>query len=457
MATKLIPLTQSIRDGILYMAGGSGKESRYEVTRKIEKLESEDKIRRINSAADAEDENIKKDAEKKKWDVYLDPNATGGIQRDKHWQEMQAKIKDGTATPEEIDQFKDWVKHETYNHGGTRYIGDDAADKLAEIDKQRNVELDENGARRSSSIDSENKAAAKRLKDIEEADRAQLDAPTKAKSVKDFDTQEQRDNVAAFLDTIGASEGAGYNTIVGGGKFDDYSKHPNKVGLVTGDGPSTAAGKYQIVNSTWEPIAKKLGLKDFSPESQDKAAIELLREKGALDDILRGDFHTAAKKLGGTWQSMPTGTSGNQGKRSWPYFDSQMERQLEKRKAIVDDDSESDRRPQMDSEKKPAAIADEDAPPKGVSPDDTAPKNAPPPLLRRPSGIESQELPPIPTKGTPLPPEAAAKQVSEQRFIFDASPLEVIHKNERGENIAPRQQLATTVKPASPFGTQRVA
>jgi muramidase (phage lysozyme) len=58
-------------------------------------------------------------------------------------------------------------------------------------------------------------------------------------------------NLKAFLDTIATSEGTygcgddGYNVIVGGDLFDDYSKHPdvlvtlNKAGL-----KSTAAGRY---------------------------------------------------------------------------------------------------------------------------------------------------------------------------------------------------------------------
>lgn len=60
------------------------------------------------------------------------------------------------------------------------------------------------------------------------------------------------------------------------------------------------------------------------------------------------------------------------------------------------------------------------------------------------------------SQGTPLPEEAKNTREREQRFIFDAAPLEIIHKNERGDHVRPPQMLATTVRPASPFGTERI-
>lgn len=95
--------------------------------------------------------------------------------------------------------------------------------------------------------------------------------------------------IAAFLNTISEAEGTasskGYNMIVGLGKagapayFSDFSKHPNIIGLRTSKGPSTAAGRYQIVNRTWRGlVAKYPELKDFSPDSQDKAAWILAQE-----------------------------------------------------------------------------------------------------------------------------------------------------------------------------------
>jgi len=113
-------------------------------------------------------------------------------------------------------------------------------------------------------------------------------------------------NVGKFLDFLGAAEGAGYNTIVGGGSFTSYDKHPGIVGLRTKEGPSTAAGKYQITKTTYDDVAPKLGITDFSPASQDKIALELIRRNGALSDVQSGNFEAAINKLGGTWASLPS-------------------------------------------------------------------------------------------------------------------------------------------------------
>lgn len=128
-------------------------------------------------------------------------------------------------------------------------------------------------------------------------------------------------NVGKFLDFLGAAEGAGYNTIVGGGSFTSYDRHPGKVGLVTKDGPSTAAGKYQITKTTYDDVAPKLGITDFSPASQDRIALHLLQRNGSLDDVRTGNFDAAIAKNGGTWASLPS-SPYNQPKRSNEWVNS---------------------------------------------------------------------------------------------------------------------------------------
>lgn len=113
-------------------------------------------------------------------------------------------------------------------------------------------------------------------------------------------------NVKKFLDFLGRAEGADYNTIVGGSKFSDFRAHPRVIGLTTKEGTSTAAGKYQIVGSTYDAVAPKLGIRDFSPDSQDKIAVELIRQKGALEDVRNGNFDAAVGKLGNIWASLPS-------------------------------------------------------------------------------------------------------------------------------------------------------
>jgi muramidase (phage lysozyme) len=54
-----------------------------------------------------------------------------------------------------------------------------------------------------------------------------------------------------------------------------------------------------------------LGLKDFSPPSQDLAAVNKLRDLGAIDDLIKNDdldgaIFSAAKQ----WYSLPVDSSG---------------------------------------------------------------------------------------------------------------------------------------------------
>lgn len=116
--------------------------------------------------------------------------------------------------------------------------------------------------------------------------------------------------IKAFLDLIGKSEGATYNTLYGGTTFTDFSKHPNKK-ITAGGWTSTAAGKYQFLHKTWVAVSQKLGLKDFSPNSQDLAAIQLIKDRGAYNLILQGKITDAIHICSLEWASMPdqSGTS----------------------------------------------------------------------------------------------------------------------------------------------------
>jgi lysozyme len=78
---------------------------------------------------------------------------------------------------------------------------------------------------------------------------------------------------------------------------------------------STAAGAYQIIKPTWVRLKSKLGLPDFSPASQDAAAIELIAARGALEDVKAGRFSDAVHKCRHEWASLP-GNYAKQGQRS---------------------------------------------------------------------------------------------------------------------------------------------
>lgn len=136
-------------------------------------------------------------------------------------------------------------------------------------------------------------------------------------------------NVRRYLDMIAAAEGVkhGYGTLFGNKEFADFSKHPNvRQSFTQTDGKknvTTAAGKYQFIKPTWDGLARKLNLKDFSPRSQDIAAVELLRENGSLDDVLAGNYDAAVQKDGKTWASLPSSNYA-QPKRSMDFVQSHL-------------------------------------------------------------------------------------------------------------------------------------
>lgn len=122
-------------------------------------------------------------------------------------------------------------------------------------------------------------------------------------------------NVAAFLKAIRLGEGTfkalGYLTIVGGGRFTDFKWHPKiRVWIPRYMLYSTAAGAYQIISPTWQALASRYKFPDFSPEWQDAAAVALIVEKGALDEIRRGDLKKAIELCAPVWASLPGNKDG---------------------------------------------------------------------------------------------------------------------------------------------------
>ena len=129
-------------------------------------------------------------------------------------------------------------------------------------------------------------------------------------------------NVRKMLDVIANAEGVkhGYNTIFGNERSGDLKAHPNvKKEFTQTDGKknsTTAAGRYQFLKGTWDKVSKKYGLTDFSPKNQDLAAVALILGRGALGDVIKGDFTKAVGKLGGEWASLPSSPYA-QPKKSW--------------------------------------------------------------------------------------------------------------------------------------------
>lgn len=98
----------------------------------------------------------------------------------------------------------------------------------------------------------------------------------------------------------------GYNVVVGGTLFYDYSDHPRQhVYIPRYKLYSTAAGRYQLLSRYFDHYKKRLNLKDFSPASQDAIALQQIRERRALNDIDAGRWGDAVAKVRNIWASLP--------------------------------------------------------------------------------------------------------------------------------------------------------
>jgi lysozyme len=73
---------------------------------------------------------------------------------------------------------------------------------------------------------------------------------------------------------------------------------------------STAAGRYQMTRPTWLHLKATLGLKDFTPPSQDDACVQLLKECKAFDLINAGQVADAITLCRHEWASLPGSNAG---------------------------------------------------------------------------------------------------------------------------------------------------
>lgn len=113
----------------------------------------------------------------------------------------------------------------------------------------------------------------------------------------------------------GTSGGDGYQTMFGGGKFSDMSKHPDQVVSKSGYN-SSAAGAYQFLTPTWNMASTALNLTDFSPASQEKAGRYLAEKRGLninkpINTI--EEFRIELDKIAPEWASMPYSGKGVNG------------------------------------------------------------------------------------------------------------------------------------------------
>lgn len=117
--------------------------------------------------------------------------------------------------------------------------------------------------------------------------------------------------LGVIRDAEGTSKYADPYRVAGGGKA-TLSSLDNPVFKMWGftdktgkSNQSSATGAYQFLGKTWDGLQKKYGITDFSPQSQDMAALALIKEAGAFPHIQSGDYLGALNKVRKIWASLP--------------------------------------------------------------------------------------------------------------------------------------------------------
>ncbi|MBE9039288.1 glycoside hydrolase family protein [Oscillatoriales cyanobacterium LEGE 11467] len=152
--------------------------------------------------------------------------------------------------------------------------------------------------------------------------------------------------IRALMRTISAAEsnvGRPYHVLYGGEYIEDLSRHPDRCVRIT-VGPnkgncSTAAGRYQMLSTTWEekselyhPKAEGFWLWDayhFEPEYQDRVIYEWLSDRRAWGEdiaalLRQGQLDKVLRLLSGTWTSLGYGIETNEMTQNLPEIYQKM-------------------------------------------------------------------------------------------------------------------------------------
>ncbi len=140
-------------------------------------------------------------------------------------------------------------------------------------------------------------------------------------------------HIRALMRTISASEASGnrpYSLLYGGQHVNDLSRHP-EICVTIVNGPnkgncSTAAGRYQIINTTWHTIAPKYHPKpmrfmfwvsySYEAEYQDTVVYRWLSDSqfwgiDISQQLRQGKLDNVLRKLSPTWTSLGYGIETN--------------------------------------------------------------------------------------------------------------------------------------------------
>lgn len=91
-------------------------------------------------------------------------------------------------------------------------------------------------------------------------------------------------------------------------RADDLAQHGNVMrpfkNPAGGPNRTSATGAYQFLGSTWASTQKRLGLPDFSRQSQDIAALYQIQQAGGLEAAKSGNVPELARRVGPVWSSL---------------------------------------------------------------------------------------------------------------------------------------------------------
>jgi len=155
--------------------------------------------------------------------------------------------------------------------------------------------------------------------------------------------------IRALMRTISASEASSkrpYSILYGGKHVQDLSRHP-EICVTIVNGPnkgncSTAAGRYQLINTTWYQIAPKYHPRpmklmfwtsySFEAEYQDKVVYQWLKDNRVwrtdINQLLRqGKLKKVLQVLSPTWTSLGYGIETNSISSSLPRIYQKMLRE----------------------------------------------------------------------------------------------------------------------------------
>lgn len=115
-------------------------------------------------------------------------------------------------------------------------------------------------------------------------------------------------NVRTFLALLMHTEGTDrysnpYIVRYSGKLVEPNQPHDGKA-ITAGAWTSTAIGAYQFLFRTWKGLHGGAN-PPMTPRAQDLAAIKLIKQAGAYNDIIAGRWEEAIKKTNRIWASLP--------------------------------------------------------------------------------------------------------------------------------------------------------